>query len=158
MNEVDLLYHRWVCRDLIPFQCVNSFFKDERKRHTPCLSSLRHTPSKHPRHTFVLSFLAAVQPVAVQPVTDLRELERSDAHGHVVIPVLPVDLQPLVSGEDPDDLPLPALQAVVPHPPVHPGAAGPGPRVAVLVDQVVGLLLHGAKPVDQLPGPVAVKP
>lgn len=45
----------------------------------------------------------------MNPVTDLSELQRSDAHGHVVIPVLAVYLQPLVSREYADDLPFPAL-------------------------------------------------
>lgn len=93
----------------------------------------------------------------MHPVADLCKLEGGEAHGHIVIPVLSVNLQPLVSGEDSDDFPLPPLQPVIPHAAVHPGTAGPGPRVTMLVDQVVGLVLHWAKAVHQFAGPVAVE-
>lgn len=94
----------------------------------------------------------------MDPIADLSKLQRSNAHGHVVIPVLPVDLQPLMAGENPNNLPIPALQIIVPHSSIDPGAAGPGPGITVLVDQVAGLFLHRTESVHQFPGPVAVKP
>lgn len=94
----------------------------------------------------------------MHPVTDLGKLQRGESHSHVVVSVLPVNLQPLVSREDADDFPLPAFQSRVPHTAVHPRAAGPRPGITVLVDQVVRLILHRTKAVDQLPRPVTVKP
>lgn len=50
------------------------------------------------------SAFSAVHVVSLDPVADLGELERSDAHRHVELVRLAAEVHPLVSGEDPDDL------------------------------------------------------
>lgn len=104
-----------------------------------------------------LSVVITVSTVPMQPIANLGKLQRGEAYGHIVVSIFPFYLQPLVSRKDPDHLPLPALQGIVPNAAIHPRPAGSRPCVAVLVDQVVGLVLHGAETVHQLPGSVAVE-
>ncbi len=66
-------------------------------------------------------------------------------------------VHPLVSGEDPDDLALPAPASAVPHAGVDPGAAGPWLSVAALVQEVVGFVRGLAEAVHQLTRPVVIE-
>lgn len=45
----------------------------------------------------------------MNPVADLGKLKWRKANSHIVVPILAIDFQPLVSGEDADDFALPSI-------------------------------------------------
>lgn len=100
--------------------------------------------------------VSAVGVLPVDPAAQLGVLERRDAHRHVVVLLLALDVHPLVAGVDGDDLALPVLVWLF-QTQVDPGAGGARLGVAVLVEEVPGFLGHAAEPVDQLVGSVLVE-
>ena len=58
--------------------------------------------------------------------------------------------------KDADDFPLPLLLLSLPHSHVDPGPAGAGLGIALLVEQVVGLVLDVTEAVHQVAGSVVV--
>lgn len=102
--------------------------------------------------------LSAVHKVTFYPVTNLGVFEGRDSHRDVKFLRRPLSLHPLMSRKHTYHLPLPAPPPPVPHPGVDPRAAGPGLRVAVLVQQVGRLLASHAETIHQLTRTVVVEP
>lgn len=106
----------------------------------------------------VLSYLALTR-VPVDPVADLGIFERCYPHCHVVILLHPVSIyiHPLVTRENPNDLPRPLLLSWLFEADVDPRATGARFGIAVLVQQIIGLLRDRAEPIHQVARTVIVK-
>lgn len=95
----------------------------------------------------------------MDPVADLGIFERCYPYCHVVILLhsIPVYIHPLVTRENPNDLPLPLLLARLFKADVDPRTAGAGFSIAVLVQQIIGLLRDRTETVHQVARPVIIK-
>lgn len=93
----------------------------------------------------------------MDPAADLCVLQGSDSYGHIVILLHTVNIHPLVTREHANDFPLPLLLARFFKANVDTRAAGAGLGIAILVQQVVGLLGYRAEAVHQVARSVIVE-